>query len=164
MSVSTKSPLNMVGGQLFSGGPRTGQVPMTFGGSLCVSVFSGGLLSPGSGFTPGAVKTADQLLLWSGAGRLDSILPHTVISGVQTNFYDASTVSTSGGPMAGFRVLGLIPANSIGAFGSQLGAGPLPILPGSPFNSGLCVSCVSGTPGWTATFTPEVIPTNANGN
>lgn len=156
MGIATRNPLTTVGGLLYSGGVRTGHVQQTLGGQVAVSVLSGGLLSPGSGFTPGAVQTADQLLLFSGAGRLDSILPHTVISGVALRFYDAATVAASG--THGPRVLGIIPANSIGSFGPALGGGPLPVYPGMPFTSGLCVSCVSGTPGWTATFTPAVNP------
>lgn len=157
MGVATRNPLTTVGGLLYSGGVRTGHVQQTLGGQVAVSVLSGGILSPGSGFTPGAVQTADQLLLFSGGGRLDSIVPHTVLSGVAVRFYDASTVAASG-TAGGPRVLGIIPANSIGAFGNSLGAGPLPIYPGMPFTSGLCVSCNSGIPGWTATFTPAVDP------
>lgn len=159
MSVATKSPLKFTGGTLFSGGPNTGELSFTQGGMISATVFSGGLLSPGSGKLPsGTVKTADQLLLWSGAGRVNRILCITPISGIITYMYDSAQLARSGAPPSesGYGVVGLIPANSFNPAGTlQPIIGPQEF--GIPFSSGLCLNCVSGTPGFTVTFTPEVV-------
>ena len=160
MSVATKKPLIFTGGQNFSGGPLTGELQFTQGGSISATVYSGGLFSPGSGkLPPGTVKTADQLLLWSGAGRVNRILCITPISGVITYMYDSAQVARSGAAPSesGYGTVGLIPANSFNPAGT-LQPITLPQEFGIPFSSGLCLNCVSGTPGFTVTFTPEVVP------
>lgn len=167
MSARTRNPLRIGGANLHSGNPDTGQQAFTQGGGQRWGFNSGGLLSPGSGSpspsTGTVVKAADQVLIYSGTGRLDTVYPHTVISGVAIVFYDSAVVARSGPNThieSGYGVLAVIPANTIGAFGPALGGGPLPIVFGTPFYSGLCVSATSGTPGCTVTFTPEGVTPN----
>lgn len=105
----------------------------------------------------GSAALSDQLI-YSGQGRLDSVLPHVQTSGVQVVFYDAA-VATSGGPFAasGHNILGVLPANTWagGPGGGVFGAGPVPATFNTPFFSGLCVATKSGQPGFTATYTPS---------
>lgn len=158
MSVTTRSPLRLAGAQLFSGGVNTGEQQTTRGGSVAGSIYSGtAILSGALLATYGSVGTGYDAILFSGAGRLNSVLPHSVISGVSVTFYDTA-VATSGGPFAasGHKILAVIPANTIGAFGNSLGCGPLPIQLDVPFQSGLAVQLRSGQAGFTFTYTPEV--------
>lgn len=162
MSVPSKAPLRLLGAiPPNSGFPNTGESQWTQGGMVVATVFSGGLLSPGSGFLPsGAVKTADQLLLVAGAGRINLVQPLAAISGTQLTFYDSSVAARSGvaGAESGYRVIGVVPGNTFNApFGTLVG--PYPLQMGMPFTSGLCVNCVSGTPGFSVSFTPETNPT-----
>ncbi len=163
MSVPTRNPLRMIGATpQNSGFPQTGELPFTQGGMLKATVYSGGLLSPGSGFLPtGTVKVADQLLLVSGAGRLNKVLTIPALalslSGAAITFYDSCVPTRSGeGPnVSGYAVIGVV--NAPGGVSGQFGLSNLQEF-GMPFSSGLCVSCISGTVGFTATFTPEVNP------
>jgi hypothetical protein len=162
MSIPTKNPLRMMGAIPNSGFPNTGELPYTRGGMQTACVFSGGVLSPGSGFLGNGVKTADQLLLASGAGRLNSVVllgpPGFTLSGITLTFYDAATVAASG-VFGGNRPLAQFNAPQ-GASG-QLGPVGVQIID-MPYTSGLCVNCVSGTTGWTASFTPETNPPFTN--
>ncbi len=166
MSVTTRNPLRIIGGQPFSGGPNTGEQATIRGGSLAATVYSGNFALGGSGGltgAPGAVAVGGDVQLWSGAGRLNSILIHNVIqSGLQVVFYDTSTV-TSGGPFpsSGHRFLGIIPAITYGA-GVASGNTFIvndgkPINVDIPFQSGLAFNSRSGQTGFTVTWTPEVI-------
>ena len=152
------------GANLHSGTPRTGEVNWTRGGAQRWGINSGGLLSPSSGSPPpptgAVVRTGDQILVFSGAGRLNTVFPHHAISGVAIHIYDAAVVARSG-PLthveSGYPVIGVVPANTWHpGGGTLLGLHP-PIQFDTPFHSGLCVSCTSGTPGFTLTFTPEVV-------
>jgi hypothetical protein len=158
MASPRKKPTFIAGTPRASGDVQTGEFPITRGGGrVAVTVFSGGPLSPGSGFYGKSVKTADQLLLYSGPGRLNTIIPlNATTSGTALYFYDSITVARSGAlpSESGYAVVGHIPANAIG-LSPQLGGGMLPIQTDCPFQSGLCVACLSGTPGFTVTFTPE---------
>lgn len=165
MSVTSRNPLRFAGATVNSGFPNTGEVPWTRGGMATATVYSGGLLAPGSGFLPaGAVKTADQILLVSGPGRLNTIVPLNsvfALSGVPNIFYDSTVVARSGGPVSesGYRTLALLNAPN-GQSGLLTFTAPIPV--DMPFTSGLSVSCVSGTTGFTVSFTPETNPTNPN--
>jgi hypothetical protein len=129
---------------------------------VVATVYSGGILSPGSGFlSPGAVQTADHVLLASGAGRLNNVLLHTgvfALSGVALAFYDSNTVALSGpatyAPTK--RLLAVLNAPNNGASGAFTQQGIIPI--DMPYNSGLCVCCASGIGGFSASFTPETNP------
>ena len=164
MSVPTRNPMRMIGATpQNSGFPQTGELPFTQGGMLKATVFSGGLLSPGSGFLPtGAVKIADQLLLVSGAGRLNKVLTIPALalslSGAAITFYDSCVPCLSGGSpvTSGYAVIGVV--NAPGGVSGQFGLSNIQEF-GMPFSSGLCVSCVSGTVGFTVTYTSEVNPT-----
>jgi len=119
-----------------------------------------------SGFNSGAVSLAaapgafqggvggTDILLYSGQGRLGVIIPMTAASGTSIQFYDG-VAPTSGGPFvaSGHRVIGVLPANTIGQ--GTIGTGPLPVFCETPFFSGLCVGNKSGHPGFTVGFSPE---------
>jgi hypothetical protein len=163
MSLPTRNPLRLVGAVPNSGFPNTGEQATTRGGMQTATVFSGGLLSPGSGFLPqGTVKTADQLLLVSGAGRLNTVFLHGTgaftLSGVQLAIYDGAAVDVSGATPTllaaggkGFLALMNGPAGLSG----QTIIGQSPVSWDMPFSSGLCVSCISGSPGFTLSYTRE---------
>lgn len=165
MSFRTRKPVRMVGGVVNSGNLDTGEVNWTRGGQRVVCVHSGGLLNAGSGFAPGGVVSTDQLVIFSGAGRLNTIIPLVAISGVRVVFYDSSVAARSGGGAgnggveSGYPTLAVIPANSFNA-PNTLG-GPLPIEVDVPFRSGLAVSNISGAPGFSAVYTPEAFRSGA---
>jgi len=105
--------------------------------------------------------TPGDVLILSGAGRLNRVLPHVQMqSGLAVYFYDSGT-ATSGGPfpLSGHPVVGVIPptwtpAMQSGAFIVPLTGEALDI--DLPFSSGLCVAMKSGQPGFTVGYTPEL--------
>jgi hypothetical protein len=143
-----------------SGWPNTSEQLTTRGGVLNACVYSGGALSPGSGFLPsGAAQTGDHILISPGAGRLNNVFVHgnavLTLSGVTLAFYDGATVGLSGPGTwnAGGRRL-LFGTNMPGGVsGGFTAAGFTQV--DMPYNSGLCVAACSGTQGWTISFTPE---------
>ena len=162
MGFQNQRPVRQAGAQIWSGGPNTGEQTTTRGGSATITVFSGGLITLGSGApVPISNPGTGHAVFVSGAGRLNTVLPHQAISGVSIRFYDSNVAAVSG--VAGFaasgwKVLAAVPQNTIGSFGGQLGAGPAPIVYDTPFALGLSVSCASGCPGFSCTYTPEILP------
>ena len=157
MSVTTRNPLRVAGAFTYSGGPNTNELAVTTGGAVCVSVYSGGLINFGSGSTNlrPVVHSGGHAVYWSGPGRLNYVIPHQAISGVQGQVYDAATPAGSGVGTVISPILAIIPANS---FGMIIGGGPFPIESPLPFTSGLALNLASGAPGVTLSFTPEVNP------
>lgn len=95
-----------------------------------------------------------QQLIWSGAGRLNTLIPHAPgLSGVAVKFYD-SAIATSGGPFSasGHVVLGSITPNTLD-IATRNGLDVIRL--NVPFTSGLVAQGASGMPGWTAIFTPD---------
>ncbi len=163
MSVSTRNPIRMIGGQPFSGGPNTGEFQHVRGGSVAVSFYSGAV-APGVTGGQGAVAVGSDVMIYSGAGRLNSVMPHVqMVSGLAVFFYDG-IAAISGGPLAasGHQIIGVIPPTYGGSFVSG-GAVPAPtgqpINIDMPFRNGLCFNSRSGQPGFTLSYTPEVVPT-----
>ena len=165
MSLSTRSPLRMAGANLSSGTPDTGEVHMTRGGKQTAVIWSGALNPNLTGAPTGAVASGNNAQLWSGGGRLHTVMPHQFLnSGQPVFFYDAGAITVSGVSISGQKLIGIIP-NSMRA--------PLAVISGQvqstvawqdqivldmPFTSGLCVSAASGAPGFTCSFTPELNP------
>lgn len=140
----------------------------TFGGfqSAC---FHSGKVVPDLTAAPGAVAAGADVLLFSGAGRLDTLLvhQHTQASGtaVAIVFYDAAAVS-SGGPFpgSGHKVICFAPSFQNPVAGATLSSGSflpnfppygVPVLVSVPFQSGLCYAGKSGQPGVSVSWTPE---------
>lgn len=102
-----------------------------------------------------------DLLVVSGAGRLNQLIPHTTaLSGQAVICYD-SAVAVSGGPIAlsGHIPLGSIPASPpAGTSGTFQPAAPVVL--NTPFFSGLVLTRASGQVGVTVCWTPERIVTN----
>jgi len=177
MSFSTRSPMRMAGAQLYSGGPNTGEIAHIRGGALTATIFSGALLSGSTQpifATPAASPSngsgQSDVVLFSGPGRLNSILAHTqMTSGLPVIFYDAQVV-WSGGPIAasGHRVVGVLPPTFGGGMINLSGGIAVTPFTGAPINvdipfvNGLAVRVASGQPGWTVTFTPEVAAVGGN--
>ncbi len=150
-------------------GEKTAQ-KNTWGGFNTATFYSGAV-APGLTGAPGAVAAGPDVLIFSGAGRLDSItLNPPFASGLllATVFYDAGTVS-SGGPFAasGHKIVGWTPQlvslvsgySPVSGNTGSAGLGDLlvgvPRQVSVPFQSGLCVALKSGQPGLTVCFTPE---------
>lgn len=138
----------MGGAVLSSGSVDTGQLTNTYGGGQSFTSFSG---------------LGADVVIQSGPGRLDTIVPTNLInSGTAVVFYD-SAVATSGGPFStsGHKIVGFIPATQRVYSASGLGTQALPWGPiqnGAPFLSGLCAAPVgSGGPSFFVTFTPQTI-------
>lgn len=164
MSIPVSKPCFIAGTPRSSGDVQTGEVTWTRGGGRTACVWSGSLLTNAAlTGAPGAVQSGGHILLFSGAGRLNTILPHALLtSGQAVTFYDAGSVALSGISVSGQRFIGIIP---------QTMRAPLVALSGNqaltvawqdrievdmPFSSGLCVAAASGAPGFTCSFTPEV--------
>lgn len=110
----------------------------------------------------GTAAAADVLLV-SGQGRLNTILPLVqMTSGLQVTFYD-SNIATSGGPFpaSGHVVLGRIKPTwenagiASGALINPSLISETPLQVGAPFSGGLCFHTASGCPGFTVTWTSE---------
>ena len=160
MSITTRRPQRLGGANFHSGSPNTGELQYTRGGALRFTVFSGGLITAGSGQGAFINLSGGHVAVFSGGGRLNTIIPHQAISGVAAFFYDSAIIARSGVatcPESGRGVVGVMPANTFN--GPNTLMGPLPIPVDCPFNSGLSVSCPSGTAGFTISYTPEVPPT-----
>ena len=166
MSVQTRSPLKVLGGNANSGNVNTNEQIITQGGGQAMSIYSGNAVLSGAltaAYCPAgaATGTGYDVLLFSGAGRLKDVFTHQQTSGVAITFYDAGVVS-SGGPFAasGTKIVAVVPANTFGGgpAGSLFGAGPSVLGFDIPFQSGLAVALKSGQPGFTVTFWPEVNP------
>ena len=139
---------------LQSGFPNTGEFQWTQGGVQTASIPSGIIAGAGLTAAPGAVNNGSDTMFFSGAGRLNKIIPAVALSGTAVVFYDG-TGPLSGGPIyaSGHKYLGVLPANTFN--GNVALQGPLPIEVGAPFFSGLCAGVRSGCAGFTVTWTPE---------
>ncbi len=145
-----------------SGDVQTGEIQTVRGGGRAGAVFSGNAFLSGCGpAMPGAVGGGYDVLIMSGAGRLNSVIQHTQLaSGFAVLFYD-SAVPTSGGPFpaSGHKIVGALPPTY--AAGVVSGVIPIAFTGASvnidfPFQSGLCVALKSGQPGFSYSFTPEI--------
>jgi hypothetical protein len=146
--------------------PQYAKVPVksTPGGFQTASIFSG-QVAPNLAACPGAVAGGSDVLLFSGAGRLDDILQHVQMASGQPVFFYDSAVPTSGGPFAlsGHKIVGVLPgtwAGGIATTASGATAAPTsfvnPVFATRlPFQSGLCVNSRSGQPGFTVAWSPE---------
>ena len=156
MSTPTKNPVFYGYTPRTSGDVFTGEIQTVRGGGRTSCVMSGSLLTNAALTTaPGAVQSGGHILLFSGGGRLNSILQHQGVlslSGVAVNFYDAAGPTVSGVSVSGQRIIAVLnaPQGQSGQFNTTALANL-----DMPFASGLCVSAPSGTPGFTVSFTPE---------
>lgn len=171
MSIPSRSPLRMAGAALYSGGVNTGEMMTARGGVVAGSLFSGALFSgttqPAASVGAVQLSNAGEMLLFSGPGRLNSIVLHAsvfVLSGPGTVFYDNGTL-TSGGPFAasGHKILANTNAPAAYALLGAAASGYLSpagavIAVDMPFASGLALNTKSGAPGFTVSWTPEVNP------
>ncbi len=167
MSLTTRAPLRVTGANVNSGFPNTGEINVSDGGERTACVWSGSLLTNASltGCPTGAVTSGGHILLWTGAGRLNRVYAHDMLtSGLAVTFYDAAAISVSGVSVSGQRFLGKIPARSRGTLAVASGSVDTVVSWDDilnfqmPFSSGLCVAAASGAPGFTASFTPETNP------
>jgi hypothetical protein len=145
-------------------------VKTTTGGfnSAC---FYSGAVAPSVVGAPGAFATGSDVMLFSGAGRLDELLlhQHTAQSGLclPIVFYDAHA-PVSGGPIpaSGHKLVAFTQAFVNLVSGQVSISGSAAVIPGGtfgvtipiaqPFQSGLCFNSRSGQCGVTVTWTPEL--------
>lgn len=147
MSVPITKPTFLAGTPRYSGAIQDGAVNMqSLGGAEAISRMSGLLV---------------DLMLQSGGGRLNTIMSHgqTFTSG-QIVFYDAHAV-TSGGPFfaSGHKILAIVPPLWVPGVSGVANPYAYPGFVNEvqvPFFSGLCVTQVSGQPGFTITVTRQV--------
>lgn len=169
MSVTSRSPLRMAGATVNSGFPATGEVAFTRGGMRNGTIWSGALAPNLTGCPTGAITSGGQTTVWSGAGRLHSIIPHVyVTSGQPVWAYDAATPTVSGVSVSGQRILGYVPLTTPAALAVLSGNTQLSlswnqvIVLDMPFTSGLSFAAASGAPGFSFSFTPETNPAASN--
>lgn len=147
MSIPVKNPTFLAGTPRSSGDVQTGELQHVRGGGRAVTFMSG-------------LPLGDSMI-FSGAGRLNSILQHTqMASGLAVVLYDGA-LATSGGPfgLSGHKVIGIVPptwAGGVQGSGSTTVFTGQPVNVDMPFQSGLLVNLRSGQPGFTVSFTPEV--------
>ena len=118
------------------------------------SIFSGGLITHGSGFPAPVNTSGGHSVFVSGAGVVNQVIPHQAISGVAAYLYDSVVIARSGVstiPESGRAILATVPANT---FTLPSLAGPSPISVEVPYTSGIAVSAPSGTCGFTVVYTP----------
>ena len=99
MSIPTRNPLRMIGAISDSGGPNTGDLLFSQGGTRTWSAYSGGFLTLNSGSSPlVAANVTGHGVVFSGAGRLHTVVPHQAISGQTVSAWatPASTVLIQG--------------------------------------------------------------------
>ncbi len=147
MSVPVSRPCYIAGTQNSSGDVGTAELRFTQGGGRAFTQWSGSVAD-------------NDVLIFSGAGRLNTLLQITqLVSGQAVVFYD-SAIATSGGPFAasGHKIVGIIPSTFPGGAWSGNLIVPwtgAPVIVGMPFQSGLCAATRSGTPGFTAGYSVE---------
>lgn len=129
----------------------------TDGGFQTATIYSGIIAGPGLTAAPGAVAAGSDVLLFSGAGRLNQISFALPVSGVPIQLYDAAA-PVSGGPIytSGHKLLATTPGPLSGRDSVLTQVG---MQPNMPFQSGLCVSTRSGMPATTFVWTPELAGT-----
>jgi hypothetical protein len=180
MSTPVKSPHYMAGTPRSSGDIFTGEVAMTRGGGRSATVYSGAIAMGVTAAGAGSLSSGGSVLFFSGAGRLNSftaLWPAGValagngeggcISGQPIVVYDSAVTAASGvhtdGKIAtlGAKVLfSWCPPKQLasGVTNESFAQRYLPQPLDVPFQSGLCVLAMSGSPGFTVTYTPEVNP------
>ena len=151
MAIPVIKPCMVAGTPRSSGDVQTGEINTTHGGGRTFLRLSGII--------------GGDVLINSGAGRLNSILViNNLVSGQSVIFYDSAT-ATSGGPfmVSGHKVVGVIPAIWREGASGVINANSAPgtsLFPEMPFQSGLCVAVTnSGCPGFSVSYTIE---TNQN--
>ena len=148
MSLTTRSPMRVVGGNVQSGLPYMAEQATTRGGFVVYSAMSG--------------VNNTTVVYSGGGGRLHDILVISNLnSGQSVLFIDGVPIATSGAPLlgSGQKVIGVIPPVwAIGASGVLIAASQ----PGAPiyvdrvFHSGLLAApLASGTPSFSVSYTPE---------
>ena len=180
MSVQTRSPLRMLGGVQVSGNPFTGEVPMTRGGQLTATVYSGAIAMGTAAAGTGALSSGGSILFVSGQGRLNTFMAlfpagvalagngaNAVISGQGIVVYDSAITARSGVftdatiSESGRKILyswspptliasGALVLTNRGVFD------PVPL--DIPYFSGLCAMAFSGAPGFNISYTPAQDP------
>ena len=177
MSLTTRNPLRMVGGNVNSGFPATGEIPTTRGGMQTACVYSGAIAMGVAAAGTGAVASGGSILVVSGAGRLNSftaLWPAGValagngeggcVSGQPIVVYDSAITARSGVltdstiAESGRKILyNWCPPKQLASgvtnesFAARYGTQPLDV----PYFSGLCVMALSGAPGFTLSYTPQ---------
>jgi hypothetical protein len=165
MSTPVKNPTFLAGTPRSSGDVQTGEVSWTRGGNRTSCVWSGSLLTNAAlTGAPGAVQSGGQILLFSGAGRLNSVVVHQFMqSGQPVWFYDAAGPTVSGVSVSGQRIIAVVPGTSPANPGVASGQFQVSVQwshylqPDAPFQSGLCAGAASGSPGFTVSYIPEVV-------
>lgn len=165
MSVATRSPFRMVGGNVNSGNVNTGELLTVRGGVQRAVIWSGSIAAGTNGVIGQGIYQASggHVIFQSGPGRLNTITPTVQVSGsASVFFYDAGAIAASGISVSGLPIIGVIPANPPPSFTSGYQSvipfGGQPLNVDMPFSSGLCAAINSGTPGFSITWTPETNP------
>src|SRR4051812_14409086 len=107
MSNPVQKPTFMAGTPRSSGDVQTGEMAQVRAGGRTACVWSGHILTTAAlaGGVPGGVCSGGNILIYSGAGRLNTVLPHIqMASGATVFFYDAGAISASGVSVSGQRI------------------------------------------------------------
>ncbi len=127
------------------------------GGTRSFNIYSGGLLTHGSGGKEPLSNPGTGDSVWfSGAGRVNSVVPHGRISGELAVLYDSVVTARSGVTAleSGVQCIFFMPANTWGGVNGLFGEGPPIFRVDTPFFSGLALQARSGVLGMTVYYTP----------
>ena len=127
------------------------------GGTRSFNIYSGGLITHGSGGkVPLSNPGTGDSVWFSGAGRVNSVVVHGRLSGTPSVLYDAVVTARSGisALESGVQCLFFVPGNSFGGENGMFGEGPPVYRPDTPFFSGLALQSRSGALGMTVYYTP----------
>lgn len=174
MSLGTRSPLRMQGAYV-SGTPNTGEVPWTRGGQATATIYSGAIAAGVAAAGTGAFASGGSVLVASGVGRLNTftaIFPagvalagngeQGILSGAPIIVYDSAITARSGVytdstiAESGRKILYTWYPPRLLSGATPVGGGFNPVQLDIPFFSGLAVMALSGAPGYTLSYTPEI--------
>ena len=127
------------------------------GGTRSFNIYSGGLITHGSG---GKVPLSDpgtgDSVWFSGAGRVNTVIPHNAGSGQVSVLYDSVVTARSGisALESGIQAIFFMTGNTNGGNNGIFNEGPPIFRVDTPFFSGLALQARSGVTGMTVYYTP----------
>lgn len=127
------------------------------GGTRSFNIYSGGLTTHGSGGKEPLSNPGTGDSVWfSGAGRVNTVIPHGAVSGEVMTLYDSVVTARSGisSLESGIQCVFQMPRNTNGGMNGIFNEGPPIFRVDTPFFSGLAMQARSGVIGVTVYYTP----------
>lgn len=177
MSLTTRNPTRVAGANVNSGFPNTNELLINRGGVRTASCYSGAIAMGVAAMGAGAISSGGSAMVYSGVGRLNTftaIFPagvalagngeQGILSGAPIVVYDSAITARSGVftdatiAESGRKILFTWYPPRVLSGVNAAGPGFSPVALDIPFFSGLSVMAISGSPGFTLSYTPEHNP------